>query len=188
MKRPFLILACATLVLSGCGFGQSRLNPVNWFGSPQEVQVEPATEAATENSVATATAEPASATRNPLLPRRQSLSQRREEARNQYFGVPVETVDSLIIERVPGGALLRVTGTAATANVYDVRLTPENGETPVDGVLTYRLEGILQNASRPVGNSRQRQVVAARRVTDNQLRGVQSIRIAARTNAQVSRR
>jgi hypothetical protein len=37
MKLPFLALVVAGLVLSGCGrLGESRLNPMNWFGSSRE--------------------------------------------------------------------------------------------------------------------------------------------------------
>lgn len=34
LLRPGLVL-CLTLSLAACGFGQSRLNPLNWFGSSQ---------------------------------------------------------------------------------------------------------------------------------------------------------
>jgi hypothetical protein len=43
MTRQAAILTLAMAVmLSGCGFGQSRLNPFNWFGaSPEEETLEP---------------------------------------------------------------------------------------------------------------------------------------------------
>lgn len=43
MNRRAIILTLGTgLVLSGCGFGQSRLNPFNWFRSdPAEETMEP---------------------------------------------------------------------------------------------------------------------------------------------------
>lgn len=39
MKRRAAILTVVTaLTLSGCGFGESRLNPLNWFGSARETE------------------------------------------------------------------------------------------------------------------------------------------------------
>ncbi|MBL4917277.1 hypothetical protein [Szabonella alba] len=36
MKKPLLAGIAATLILGGCGFGGSRLNPLNWFGGSSE--------------------------------------------------------------------------------------------------------------------------------------------------------
>ena len=35
MRLPLTAVLVATLALSACGFGQSRLNPLNWFGRSQ---------------------------------------------------------------------------------------------------------------------------------------------------------
>ena len=35
MSRPLIAALFAVTVLSACGFGQSRLNPLNWFGRSQ---------------------------------------------------------------------------------------------------------------------------------------------------------
>ncbi len=32
MKRALILVTIVGLTLAGCGFGKSRLNPVNWFG------------------------------------------------------------------------------------------------------------------------------------------------------------
>ena len=173
MMRPFVsVMLCGALFLGGCGFGQSRLNPVNWFGSTQE------------ESVQTATAEEI----NPLIPERSGMFQRSRARVAVYQGTPVEAVSSLVIERVPGGAIIRASGIAASADVFDVQLTAANDEEPVDGVLTYRLEGVSPSPARVIGNARQREVIAARSLTDQQLAGVRTIRVEARTNAQSSRR
>ena len=39
MKRPLMAGIAATLILGGCGFGGSRLNPINWFGGSSETPV-----------------------------------------------------------------------------------------------------------------------------------------------------
>ncbi|MFN3824122.1 MAG: hypothetical protein ACK4RN_09105 [Pseudorhodobacter sp.] len=36
MKKPLMAGIAATLILGGCGFGASRLNPFNWFGGSSE--------------------------------------------------------------------------------------------------------------------------------------------------------
>lgn len=172
MRTTVSILLVASMALASCGFRDSRINPLNWFGRGQS---EPIAQAE-ENT-------------NPLIPRRGGLFSRDREKENRYTGTPFEQVTSLVIERVPGGAVIRVTGLAARQGIYDVRLTPANDEEEaVDGVLTYRLEGVRPDRPTPVGTKPTREVVAARKVTDQQLRGVRSIRVEGELNAQVARR
>lgn len=62
MRKPLTAALALTLTLSGCGFGQSRLNPFNWFGSSQQVATleptdgYPAVEGDTRGMVAQVTA------------------------------------------------------------------------------------------------------------------------------------
>lgn len=170
MRKTLPLLLAAALVLSACAaVRDSRINPFNWFGQSRSEPIE-----AAENT-------------NPLIPRRSGLfGNNREEV---YLGRPFEQVTALTIERVPGGAIVRATGLAARQGIYAVQLTPENDEEePVDGVLTYRLEGVRPNRATPVGTQPTREVVAARRLSDQQLRGVRSIRVEGQLNAQVARR
>lgn len=171
MRKTILILVVATFGLSACGFGQSRLNPVNWFGNSRSAPV------ATDTTPV-----------NPLIPRSRGLFARRN-VEPTYFGEPFDQIIDLTVERVPGGALIRATGLAARQGIYEVQLTPANEEeTPVDGVLTYRLEGVLPTGRTPVGSQPTREVTAARVLTDQQLAGVRSIRVEGLRNARVSRR
>ena len=39
MQRPLILCLVAAVALSACGFGGSRLNPLNWFGKSREVAV-----------------------------------------------------------------------------------------------------------------------------------------------------
>lgn len=137
------------------------------------------------------TVQSASAEANPLIPVQDrgnifSVFGRRDV---EYTGIPVDQVTELVIERVPGGAIVRASGVSSYDGPFSVQLTPanEDGE-PVDGVLTYRLE-----AERPADVGRTtatqvRTVSAAIRLTDRELAGVRTIRVEGERNAQASAR
>ena len=173
MRKTFSALLVSTLVLTGCAtVRDSRVNPFNWFGSARS-------EPLTQTEVNT----------NPLIPSSVGLFASARAKRAVYTGQPFDQVTDLTIDRVPGGAIVRVTGLASRQGIYDVRLTPENEDgLPVDGVLTYRLEGVSPAANTAVGQQPTREVVAARKLTDQDLAGVRSIRVEGQRNALVSRR
>lgn len=173
MRISLSVLLIASLTLGACGVVRnSALNPVNWFGRSTSVAVAP-----TE-----------SAPVNPLIPQSSGLFGDRN-APKIYIGEPFEEITDLTIERVAGGAIVRATGLADRQGVYSVQLTPANDdEAPVNGVLTYRLEGIEPVKNTAVGAPATREVTAARKVTDQQLRGVSTIRVEGVRNAQIARR
>ncbi|MEP1942835.1 MAG: hypothetical protein ABJJ03_06980, partial [Sulfitobacter sp.] len=73
--------------------------------------------------------------------------------------------------------------------IYSVQLTPiVEDETPIKGVLTYRLEGIRPDQNTAVGSAPTREVTAARELTHQELRGVRTIRVEGVRNARVARR
>ncbi|MEW9918782.1 hypothetical protein AB2B41_04165 [Marimonas sp. MJW-29] len=172
MRKTLPLLLAATLVLSACAtVRESRINPFNWFGQSRSERIEQA-----ENT-------------NPLIPKGGGLFSFNRPETQVYLGQPFEEVTDLTVERVPGGAIIRATGLAARQGIYAVQLTPVNEEEEaVDGVLTYRLEGIRPNRPTPVGTKPTREVIAARKVTDQQLRGVRQIRVEGQQNARVVRR
>ncbi|OAN98054.1 hypothetical protein [Sulfitobacter geojensis] len=172
MRKTIPLLLAATLGLGACtAISESRVNPLNWFGQSRSEPV-----AQVENT-------------NPLIPRSGGLFANKRAADAVYNGRPFEQVTDLTIERVPGGAVIRATGLAARQGIYAVQLTPENEEElPVDGVLTYRLEGVRPTAATAIGTKPTREVIAARHVTDQQLAGVRRIRVEGQLNAQVARR
>lgn len=174
MRIPLFALMIASLALGACGFVRdSAINPANWFGRSTSVAVQAADTTAV----------------NPLIPTRTGLFARRDAAEAIYNGEPFDEITSLTIERVQGGAIIRATGLAARQGVYSVRLTPETeDETPVGGVLTYRLEGVAPDQATPVGGRATREVTAARKITDQMLAGVRTIRVEGLRNAQVARR
>jgi hypothetical protein len=167
----------SAIALGGCGrIRDSAVNPANWFGNSRSTPTQ-----TTESEAAP----------NPLLPQKQSkgLFKSKRDRDAIYLGQPIDQVTKLVIERVPGGAVIRATGVAAAQGVYSVQLTPEtDDDTPVNGVLTYRLEGVRPARTQSVGSTHTRTVVAARALTDQQLQGVRSIRVQGARNAQTSRR
>lgn len=175
MRRLTLLCFLAILTLSACGtVRDSRLNPFNWFGGSREVVQTQADDARA---------------RNPLIPTRVGLTQRRRIARETYTGSPVDTVTGLVVERIPGGAIIRATGQSRFIDVYDVQLTPaDEDEVAVDGVLEYRLEARVPQRPTAGGTERQRTVAAARTVTDQQLRDIRRIRVSAQQNARETTR
>ena len=175
MRISLSVLLVASLTLGACGVvRESALNPVNWFGR------------STSEAIAT-TEDPA--TINPLIPTKTGLFSKRRAQNAIYIGKPFDEITNLTVEQVSGGAIIRATGLAARQGIYSVQLTPANeDETPIDGVLTYRLEGVAPAANTAVGGPATREVTAARKVTRQTLNGVRSIRVEGVRNAQVTRR
>jgi len=174
MRISHCVLLAATLTLGACGIVRdSALNPTNWFGRSTSEPV-----AAGETAAV-----------NPLIPQTSGLFSRRNAAAVLYPGVPVDEITELTIERVSGGAIVRVTGLGARQGVHDVQLTPADAEgIAVNGVLTYRLEGVMPQRATAPGGAASREVTAALRITDQDLRGVSTIRVEAQRNARSASR
>jgi hypothetical protein len=175
MYRPLSALLVSTLILTGCSsVRESRINPFNWWGSAQSEPID------TQSPEAV----------NPLIPTRSGLFARRSKTEEKvYLGSPIETVTSLSIERTLGGAIVRATGVAQLQGIHTVQLTPVNdGDEPVDGVLTYRLEGIRATTPQVQGPEVTREVTAGHSLTDKQLAAARVIRVEGATNAMTTRR
>ncbi|WP_372885680.1 hypothetical protein [Shimia sp.] len=164
MRHTPLLFLIAVLGLSACNSGW---NPMNWFGRSTEVAV------AAEDEV------------NPLIPVSNNILARPEA---QYAGTPVAIITELKVERVANGALIRAAGVADMQGAFDVRLVPRNDGKPVSGVLTFDLKALQPRHVPRGGSEKSRQIVVAHRMTDQQLQGVRTIRVAARDNARQSRR
>lgn len=167
----------SALTLTACGaIRDSAVNPVNWFGKGRSGPVAPS--------------EPATPV-NPLIPKNEKggIFARQRERDAIFLGEPIDQVTDLTIERVPGGAVIRATGITAVQGVHSIQLTPTTKDiTPVDGVLSFRLEGIRPDRARSVGSVHTRTVVAAIALTDQELSGVGTIQVQAARNVQTSRR
>lgn len=166
----------ATLTLSACGtIRDSRVNPFNWFGNARSEPVERDTRAET----------------NPLIPvaDRGGLFRSTRDVVEEYRGVPVDQVSGLVIERVPGGAIVRATGISAFDNPFAVRLSPTTDDfEPVDGVLTFRLEAERPRRPSRTTSTRVRTVTAGLYLSDRELRDVRVIRVEGERNAQTTSR
>jgi hypothetical protein len=173
MRKIFSAILVSTLVLTGCAtVRESRVNPFNWFGSARSEPI-----ASAEMNT------------NPLIPQSSGLFSSARKEQPAYAGRPFDQVTDLTIDRIPGGAIVRATGLAARQGIYDVQLTPANpDELPVDGVLTYRLEGIVPAQNTAVGAKPTREVTAGRKLTNQMLAGVRVIRVEGQRNALTARR
>jgi hypothetical protein len=162
MRKTTLVLLISSLALGACGSAQgSRLNPFNWFGGDQAEA-------------------PAPASTNPLIPKTREGLFSSSDDKDAYLGTPVDQITDLVIEAVPGGAIIRASGTAQGSALYDVQLTPD-ADGPQDGVLSLRLEA-RKRPGLPSG-----EVTAALRLSDRQLAGVRIIRVSALQNMLASR-
>ncbi len=169
MRHPLMALILVSFTLSACAtVRDSRFNPFNWFGQSREEAV-----AAAEDGEV-----------NTLIPRRASIF--RDNDMGEYVGVPMEEVRALSVERVPGGALIRATALAAKQGAYDLRLVPDEDAEP--DMLSYQLLGIYNPDVRRVGTEASREFTVATRVTDQDLEGIRTIWVSARTNARSVRR
>ena len=173
MRKTLIVLLSTSLTLSACGtVRDSRINPFNWFGQSRSAPVTATRESTT-----------------PLIPSRNGFFSRGRAREVVYVGQPFEQITDVTVEPVPGGAIVRATGLAARQGIYDVQLTPATeDEVPVNGVLVYRLEGVRPTRNTAVGAIPTREVTAARRLTRQQLVGVQEIRVVGQLNAQTTRR
>jgi hypothetical protein len=129
--------------------------------------------------------EPDQSAANPLIPQRVGLfGSSGGRTPEQVPTTPIANVTNLTVERIPGGAIVRATGIDQRQGAFNLALVPQNeAELPVDGVLTYTMERRLPEDQSVSGPAQTREVVVARKLTDQQLRGVRSIRVSAAQNS-----
>ena len=152
--RHVIALLAAGALVSGCGLGQSRLNPFNWFSSGDEVE--------TVEDIAI----PQSTDSRPLIPQ----------------------VTSLVIERTPGGAIVRAIGLPGEQGWYDAALVSETRGEPVDGILTFAFRARPPASPQRSSTVASREIVVGRFVSDATLAQTREIRIVGAANVRASRR
>lgn len=166
MRRMLAALLVVTTTVAGCGtVRESRLNPFNWFGGSREVAAGPETSDI-----------------NPLIPRQSGFFARSEVG---YRGQSVEQVTELVVDRMSGGAIIRAKGLAQRTDAFNVRLVRDEGAP--QGTLAYALQAEYPRASRDT-IQRQREVIVAVHLTDQELEDVRVIRVTGKTNAREARR
>ncbi len=101
---------------------------------------------------------------------------------------PINEIVRLQIDATPGGAILKVTGLPERQAFYNAELVPLADEKPVDGVLEYEFRISAPIGATQSGPPQSREVVVARFLSEQTLRGVRTIRVKGATNALVTRR
>ncbi len=168
MRKQVLTLLVLAMTVTACStVRDSRLNPFNWFGRSQSVVVNPQ-----ETAV------------NPLIPKRNSIFAKKDAP--PYSGTLVESVTELHIRRVPGGAVVEATGVFTSLGSFDVRLVAEDSENT--STLTYSFRALQPRQTTGVGTAHSRTVTAAVHLTEQDLVGISTIRVVAKTNIRSSRR
>lgn len=195
MRLSLLLCVIASFALASCGsVRESRLNPVNWFGSSTS----------TTNAVETVTTADGEVVQvNPLIGERRqrqvkNVTSRRtgvsdrislfgKKDEGPYFGTLVDQVTALDIKRTTTGAIVSVSGLTTRQGAYDVRLVARNGGAPIDGVLTLELRA-LQPIQTAQGPERTRRIQAATPLSVQDLQAIRTVQVVARRNTRTTRR
>lgn len=170
MRNYVPALLIGSLILSGCGWSDSRANPKNWFGKSRSTEVAVADE-----------------TTNTLLPRkRRGVFARAEKQDNSVL---IDKITTMRIEPTNSGAIIYASGIAERQGAFDAKLRPDNPDLiPEDGVLTFSFRVNYPRQQTNVGSEFSRTVNDAYSLSSQSLAGVRSIRIVGARNAQESRR
>lgn len=99
----------------------------------------------------------------------------------------VEEVTDLVVERVPGGAIVRARARVAATGWYGAALVPEP-ERSGPGVLAYTFRAQEPAVPVPQAGPASRRLVAATFVSDQELLGIRQIQVASRSNIRTARR
>lgn len=168
MFKPIAVLLISALVVTSCGtVRNSRLNPLNWFGGSESRPVQTSDDAV-----------------NPLIPKRRASVFRSQQDDN-YAGTALGEVTELVVERRPGGAIIRATAVADYQDAYDLKLVKVPEES-TDTVLTYAFRGLQPR--RVQGPAASRTHTAAVWLTDNDLLGIRTIQVKGARNVRSVKR
>jgi hypothetical protein len=98
----------------------------------------------------------------------------------------VDNVLSMVVEKTPGGAIVRATGISPTQGYYDAELVAR----PLDenGVLVYDFRIMPPPFSKPVGVNRTREVTVAAALSNIKLDVISQIVVQGANNARSSGR
>lgn len=99
----------------------------------------------------------------------------------------VESVEALVVERLPGGIIVRATGLPPMQGWHNAQLVRENGTSAGPGVLVYSFRAIPPIEQTRVSTQQSREIVAGAFLSDLELAGVSSIRVLAARNVRTVR-
>ncbi len=100
----------------------------------------------------------------------------------------VSEVTGLVIERTPGGAIIRATGLPPTQGWYNAGLVSEDDGEPIDGVLSFSLRSLPPASPTRVSTVQSRELSVAVFISDIALAPVRTIRVTGATNSRAARR
>lgn len=95
----------------------------------------------------------------------------------------VPRVTDMRLDVVPGGVILRAVGLPPLQGYWGAELVPANDGAVENGVLTYLFELLPPTTATRVSTERSREVLAGLFLSDQDLRGVREVRVAADQNA-----
>ncbi len=101
----------------------------------------------------------------------------------------VADITSLVVERTPGGAIVRATALPGTQGWFAPELVSATRDgDPVDGVLSFAFRAAPPDGAPRVSTVRSRELAAAVFVTDLTLANVRIIQVTGARNSRVARR
>ncbi len=150
LRTTRYMLWTLTLALSGCGISESGLNPFNWFGQDEDVELVSTLDVA------------AVVDDRPL----------------------VQSIESVVVERLPGGAIVRATGLPPNQGWYDAQLVREGGAAAGTGVVVFSFRARPPKTPTRVSTQQSRELLAGAYLSDTELEGLTSIRVLSATNAR----
>ena len=96
----------------------------------------------------------------------------------------VASVEALVIERLPGGIIVRATGLPPMQGWYDAHLVREVNAAAGSGVLVYSFRARPPETPTRVSTQQSRELTAGTYLSDIELAGISSIRVLAASNAR----
>jgi hypothetical protein len=100
----------------------------------------------------------------------------------------VDQVLTLMVERMPGGAIVRATGLPPTQGWWDAELVAENDGKPVDGVMSYRFVIAAPRDATRSSTQQSREVTVATYLSDVKLAAISRITVTGARNSLSTRR
>jgi hypothetical protein len=98
----------------------------------------------------------------------------------------IETVLTMAVEPIPGGAIIRARGVTPTQGWWNAELVPQDVDE--NGVLVYEFRLVAPADKTAVSTQQSREIDVAIYISDIRLETVREIVVQGATNARVSRR
>lgn len=175
MRHTFTVLLVSGLLVSACGWSNSRLNPSNWFDKSTEIDPVVVDDNASVNPLMAGQTE------------RKGLGIfDRPEAEDR--SVLIQNVTELRIDPAASGAIVYAVGLAQRQGAFDAELIPEPRDDDNLSTLTLNFKVTYPKTNTTIGNEATRTVNVAYNLSVDDLAEISTIRVVAAENARESRR